>query len=142
MTSNENNLLIEENKRITQAYRHLLKSARFSQSDKNILRIRKAFDIANESHKGVRRKSRESYIFHPLAVAQIIAEEIGLGTTSILCALLHDVVEDTDLTIKDIENYFGPKEAKIIDGLTKIEAVFEREHSSIQAVNFKKSSLP
>ncbi|MGB0805701.1 MAG: RelA/SpoT family protein [Salibacteraceae bacterium] len=129
-----------EDKRIAKVYRDLLKSARFSQSENDVRKIRKAFDIANESHKGVRRKSGEAYIFHPLEVAQIIAEEVGLGTTSIVCALLHDVVEDTSLTIPDIENYFGPTEARIIDGLTKIEEVFERENS-IQAVNFRKIIL-
>ncbi len=131
---------LKEEKEITKAYRKLLKSARYSQTEEDVRKIRKAFDIANESHKGVRRKSGEAYIFHPLEVAQIIAEEVGLGTTSIVCALLHDVVEDTSLTIDDIEDYFGPTEARIIDGLTKIEEVFEREHS-IQAVNFRKIIL-
>lgn len=130
----------EEEKEITKVYQNLLKSARFSQTEDDVRKIRKAFDIANESHKGVRRKSGEAYIFHPLEVAQIVAEEIGLGTTTIICALLHDVVEDTNLTIDDIDSYFGPTEARIIDGLTKIEEVFERE-SSIQAVNFRKIIL-
>lgn len=130
----------QEEKDIIKAYRKLLQSARYSQTVEDVRKIRKAFDIANESHKGVRRKSGEAYIFHPLEVAQIIAEEIGLGTTSIVCALLHDVVEDTSLTIDDIEDYFGPTEARIIDGLTKIEEVFERENS-IQAVNFRKIIL-
>jgi len=129
-----------EEKEIAKAYRKLLKSARYSQQDKDVLRIRKAFDIANESHKGVRRKSGEAYIFHPIEVAQIVAEEIGLGTVSIVCALLHDVVEDTSLTINDIETYFGPSEAKIIDGLTKIEAVFERNDTQ-QTENFRKIIL-
>ncbi len=129
-----------EEKEIAGAYRKLLHSARFSQQEEDIKKIRKAFDIANESHKGVRRKSGEAYIFHPIEVAQIVAEEIGLGTTSIVCALLHDVVEDTNLKIKDIETYFGPTEAKIIDGLTKIEAVFE-QGNSIQAENFRKIIL-
>lgn len=130
----------EEEKEITKAYQNLLKSARYSQTEEDVRKIRKAFDIANESHKGVRRKSGEAYIFHPLEVAQIIAEEVGLGTTSIVCALLHDVVEDTSLTIDDIADYFGPTEARIIDGLTKIEEVFERG-TSIQAVNFRKIIL-
>lgn len=129
-----------EEREIARAYRKLLESARYSQQEKDLLRIRKAFDIANESHKGVRRKSGEAYIFHPIEVAQIVAEEIGLGTTSIVCALLHDVVEDTSLSIKDIDTYFGHSEAKIIDGLTKIEAVFEKGDSA-QAENFKKIIL-
>ena len=132
--------LSDEEKEIAKVYRKLLKSARFSQSKDDVRKIRKAFDIANESHKGVRRKSGEAYIFHPLEVAQIVAEEIGLGTTTIVCALLHDVVEDTSLTIADIDAYFGPTEARIIDGLTKIEEVFERE-TSIQLVNFRKIIL-
>ena len=140
MVKKENQAIDDEEKEIAKVYRKLLKQAKFSQSKEDVLRIRKAFDIANESHKGVRRKSGEAYIFHPLEVALIIAEEIGLGTTSIVCALLHDVVEDTDLTIEDIDSYFGPTEARIIDGLTKIEEVFERE-SSIQAVNFRKIIL-
>lgn len=81
--------------------------------------IRKAFEVANEAHKNMRRQSGEPYIFHPLAVAQISAEEIGLGTTSIVCALLHDTVEDTEITLEDIRGMFGDKVAQIIDGLTK-----------------------
>ena len=130
----------EEEKKIAEAYQKLLKSARFSQNEEDMMRIQKAFDIANESHKGVHRKSGEAYIFHPLEVAQIVAGEIGLGTTSIVCALLHDVVEDTSLSIADIESYFGATEAKIIDGLTKIEAVFE-QGNSVQAENFRKIIL-
>jgi guanosine-3',5'-bis(diphosphate) 3'-pyrophosphohydrolase len=102
--------------------------------------IRKAFDMALESHKNMRRKSGEPYIYHPIAVAQIAAEEIGLGTTSIVCALLHDVVEDTDITLEDIEREFGKKTAKIIDGLTKISGVFDY-NSSLQAENFRKMLL-
>jgi GTP pyrophosphokinase len=140
MAKKENKVITEEETEIARVYRKLLHSAKYSQSKDDVRKIRKAFDIANESHKGVRRKSGEAYIFHPLEVAQIIAEEIGLGTTSIVCALLHDVVEDTSLTIDDIDAYFGPTEARIIDGLTKIEEVFERENS-IQAVNFRKIIL-
>ena len=140
MAKKEKHVISEEEKEIAKVYRQLLKSARYSQSKDDVRKIRKAFDIANESHKGVRRKSGEAYIFHPLEVAQIVAEEIGLGTTTIVCALLHDVVEDTSLTIEDIDAYFGPTEARIIDGLTKIEQVFERE-GSIQAVNFRKIIL-
>lgn len=140
MAKKAKEVLSEEEQQIVHAYRKLLKSARFSQTENDVNQIRKAFDIANESHKGVRRKSGEAYIFHPLEVAQIVAEEIGLDTTSIVCSLLHDVVEDTNLTIEDIESYFGVTEARIIDGLTKIEAVFEKGNSP-QAVNFRKIIL-
>lgn len=102
--------------------------------------IRLAFDMALDSHKDMRRKSGEPYIYHPIAVAQIAAEEIGLGTTSIVCALLHDVVEDTNITLEDIEREFGKKVAKIIDGLTKISGVFDY-NSSLQAENFRKMLL-
>nr|WP_255647459.1 RelA/SpoT family protein [Fulvivirga sedimenti] len=102
--------------------------------------IRKAFNTALEAHKGVRRKSGEPYIFHPLSVARICIDEIGLGTTSIAAALLHDVVEDTETTVQDIERDFGKKIARIIDGLTKITGVFEHG-SSQQAENFRKMLL-
>ena len=87
---------------------------------KRIEIITKAFNFANQAHKGIKRRSGEPYIMHPLAVAQIVCTEIGLGSTSICAALLHDVVEDTDYTVEDIENIFGPKIAQIVDGLTKI----------------------
>ena len=102
--------------------------------------IRKAFDLAVEAHKNQRRKSGEPYIYHPIAVAHIAAKEIGLGTTSIICALLHDVVEDTDFTLKDVEKLFGKKVSKIIDGLTKIHDVFDK-NVSMQAENFRKMLL-
>lgn len=102
--------------------------------------IRKAFDLALDSHKEMRRKSGEPYIFHPIAVAQIAAEEIGLGTTSIVCALLHDVVEDTNITLDEIEQMFGKKVRRIIDGLTKISGIFD-PNSSMQAENFRKMLL-
>jgi len=102
--------------------------------------IRKAFDLALEMHKDMRRKSGEPYIYHPIAVAQIAAEEIGLGTTSIVCALLHDVVEDTPITLQEIEAQFGKKVARIIDGLTKISGIFD-PNSSMQAENFRKMLL-
>src|SRR5690554_2295134 len=109
-----------ENKEIRRRYRALLRACKptLQRGDKQT--IRKAFDMALEYHKDMRRKSGEPYIYHPLAVAQISAEEIGLGTTSIVCALLHDVVEDTDITLEDVEREFGEKVARIIDGLTKI----------------------
>src|SRR5690606_34042283 len=102
--------------------------------------IRKAFDLALESHKDMRRKSGEPYIYHPIAVAQIAAEVIGLGTTSIVCALLHDVVEDTSVTLQDIEEQFGKKVVRITDGLTKISGIFD-PNSSMQAENFLKMLL-
>jgi len=89
----------------------------------------------------VRRKSGEPYILHPLAVAQICAEEIGLGTTSVICALLHDTVEDTDITLEDVKLKFGDKVSRIIDGLTKISGVFDQQDKSMQAENFKKMLL-
>jgi GTP pyrophosphokinase len=103
--------------------------------------IREAFDMALDAHKNMRRKSGEPYIFHPLAVATICAEEIGLGTTSIVCALLHDVVEDTYVTLADVRMKFGEKVSRIIDGLTKISEVFDQKDKSMQAENFKKMLL-
>ena len=102
--------------------------------------IRKAFNLAVEAHKNMRRKSGEPYIFHPIAVARICAEEIGLGTTSVISALLHDTVEDTDVTLEDVEAMFGKKVARIIDGLTKISGVVDH-NISIQAENFRKVLL-
>jgi GTP pyrophosphokinase len=102
--------------------------------------IRKAFKLSYDAHKGMRRKSGELYIMHPLSVARIVNQEIGLGATSIICALLHDVVEDTDYTIEDIDNIFGPKIASIIDGLTKISGVFDA-NTSQQAENFRRILL-
>ena len=103
--------------------------------------ITKAFNFARQAHKGVRRLSGEPYIMHPIAVAQIACEEVGLGSTSICAALLHDVVEDTDYTTEDIENIFGPKIAQIVDGLTKISGGIFGEQASAQAENFKKLLL-
>ncbi|MBW4891419.1 bifunctional (p)ppGpp synthetase/guanosine-3',5'-bis(diphosphate) 3'-pyrophosphohydrolase [Mucilaginibacter sp. HMF5004] len=129
-----------EKTEILKRYRALLRACKptMQKGDKSM--IRKAFDMALESHKDMRRKSGEPYIYHPIAVAQIAAEEIGLGTTSIVCALLHDVVEDTSVTLDDIERDFGKKVAKIIDGLTKISGVFDT-NSSLQAENFRKMLL-
>ena len=103
--------------------------------------VKKAFKMAEDAHQGMRRKSGEPYIIHPLSVATIVSEEIGLGVKSIISALLHDVVEDTHLTIEDIENGFGKKIATIIDGLTKISGVFDKETNSLQAENFRKMLL-
>lgn len=102
--------------------------------------IRKAFDVAVDAHKEMRRKSGEPYIYHPIAVARICAEEMGLGPTAIICALLHDTVEDTHITLEDIEDLFGLRVRKIIDGLTKIPEVFD-ENASVQAENFRKMVL-
>lgn len=132
--------LEEEKNEILKRYRALLRASKSTLQKGDKRMIRKAFDMALESHKDMRRKSGEPYIYHPIAVAQIAAEEIGLGTTSIVCALLHDVVEDTDVTLDDIEAEFGKKVAKIIDGLTKISGVFDT-NSSLQAENFRKMLL-
>jgi GTP pyrophosphokinase len=99
--------------------------------------IRKAFRMANEAHRGMRRKSGEPYILHPIAVAKIVTHEIGLGAKAVISAILHDIVEDTDYTLEDVENNFGKKVASIIDGLTKISGVFDNK-SSLQAENFRK----
>ena len=129
-----------EKTEILKRYRALLRASKSTLQKGDKRMIRKAFDMALESHKDMRRKSGEPYIYHPIAVAQIAAEEIGLGTTSIVCALLHDVVEDTNVTLEEIEQEFGKKVAKIIDGLTKISGVFDT-NSSLQAENFRKMLL-
>ena len=127
-----------EKKEILRRYRNVLKVWHTRKTEADKQQVRKAFDLAVEAHKDMRRRSGEPYIYHPLDVARIAAEDIGLGTTSIVCALLHDVVEDTDYTLKDIEGLFGKKVAKIIDGLTKIEDIFDYSSTSKQAENFKK----
>ncbi|HEY9562061.1 MAG TPA: HD domain-containing protein, partial [Anseongella sp.] len=129
-----------EKREILKRYRALLRACKptLQRGDKRL--IRKAFEKSMEAHKEMRRKSGEPYIYHPIAVAQVCAEEIGLGTTSIVCALLHDTVEDTDLTLEEIDREFGPKCAHIIDGLTKISGVFDHT-SSLQAENFRKMLL-
>jgi GTP pyrophosphokinase len=130
----------QEKKEIVRQYRSLLRSIRpkLKRGDKELLRH--AFEIATEAHKTMRRKSGEPYILHPIAVAQICIEEIGLGVRSTICALLHDTVEDTDITLDDIEREFGSEIAKIVDGLTKIANVIDA-NSSQQAENFKKILL-
>jgi len=130
----------EENKDIVRRYKTLLRScnSEITREDKKL--IRKAFNLAVEAHKDVRRKSGEPYIFHPIAVAQIVAKDLGLDATSIACALLHDVVEDTHYTLNDIEKIFSPKIRKIIDGLTKISG-FSEQDISAQAENFRKMLL-
>lgn len=128
---------VEEKKEIISRYRRLLRKAKPILNDGDAKLIKRAFTISLEAHKDMRRKSGELYIFHPLSVAEICVEEIGLGATSIIAALLHDVVEDTDIQLDDIERIFGKKIAKIIDGLTKIKGVFDYG-SSQQAENFRK----
>ena len=131
----------KENKAIAQEYKELLRISyqTLSADDKKL--IRKAFDFAVEAHKDVRRKSGEAYIFHPIAVAKIVASEIGLGATSIAAALMHDVVEDTDITVADIEREFNHKVAQIVEGLTKIAQFKKDMNISMQAENFRKMLL-
>ena len=126
---------------INDAFQKLLNDYLASRHRKKVDLITKAFNFAKQAHKGVRRLSGEPYIMHPIAVAQIACSEIGLGSTSICSALLHDVVEDTDYTVEDISNIFGPKIAQIVDGLTKISGGIFGEQASAQAENFKKLLL-
>jgi len=132
--------LEKEKKEIINKYRSLLRVCNDKTSKEDKKNIRKAFNLAVKGHENVRRKSGEPYILHPIAVAHICAKEIGLGTTSIICALLHDIVEDTQYTINDIEKLFGKKISLIIDGLTKIADVFDQK-VSLQAENFRKMLL-
>lgn len=131
-----------ENKEIVRKYRELLSVLYHKTNDEQRKLIRKAFVLATNAHNGVRRKSGEPYIYHPIAVAMICCKEMNLGTTSVVCALLHDVVEDTDYTLEDMRDMFGDTVAEIIDGLTKIEdlVLYDRS-SSIQAENFRKIFL-
>ena len=130
-----------DEKQINDAFQELLNQYLASRHRKKIEIITKAFNFAKQAHKGVRRRSGEPYILHPIAVARIVCVEIGLGSTSICAALLHDVVEDTDYTVEDIENLFGHKIAQIVDGLTKISGGIFGDHASAQAENFKKLLL-
>ncbi len=130
----------EEKKEILRQYRALLRVLKQKMKPGDKMLLRNAFEIAAEAHKTMRRKSGEPYILHPLAVAKICAEEIGLGIRSTICALLHDTVEDTDVTLEDVQREFGPEIAKIVDGLTKISTVLDA-NSSQQAENFKKILL-
>lgn len=131
-----------ENKEIVRKYRELLSVLYHKTNDEQRKLIRKAFVLATNAHNGVRRKSGEPYIYHPIAVAMICCKEMNLGTTSVVCALLHDVVEDTDYTLEDMRDMFGDTVAEIIDGLTKIEdLVLDDRSSSIQAENFRKIFL-
>ncbi|MBN8566927.1 MAG: bifunctional (p)ppGpp synthetase/guanosine-3',5'-bis(diphosphate) 3'-pyrophosphohydrolase [Flavobacteriales bacterium] len=130
-----------ENKAIAKEYKELLRISyqTLTPEDKKI--IRKAFDVAVEAHKDQRRKSGEAYIFHPIAVAKIVASEIGLGATAIAAALMHDVVEDSPITVAEIEKMFNPKIAQLVDGLTKIAKVKTDQEISMQAENFRKMLL-
>ncbi len=130
-----------EEEMIEQAFQELLNDYLATKHRKRVEIITKAFNFANQAHKGIKRRSGEPYILHPIAVAKIVCNEIGLGSTSICAALLHDVVEDTDYTVEDIENIFGPKIAQIVDGLTKIAGGIFGDHASAQAENFKKLLL-
>lgn len=127
-----------EERLIQDYYDDLMKACERKVSEDGKARIQKAFEFANNAHAGVKRKSGEPYIIHPLAVAKIVVEEIGLSATSIISALLHDVVEDTDYTLEDISNLFGEKVASIVDGLTKLQGEFSAQHDSKQAHNFRK----
>ena len=141
----ENSTLKEKEKAeeemIEQAFQQLLSDYLHTKHRRRVEIITKAFHFANQAHRGIKRRSGEPYIMHPIAVARIACNEIGLGSTSICAALLHDVVEDTDYTIEDIENLFGPKIAQIVDGLTKIAGGIFGDHASAQAENFKKLLL-
>src|SRR6476646_3256491 len=130
----------QEKKLILREYRALLRilKPKLKPGDKEL--VRRAFEIAADAHKTMRRKSGEPYILHPLAVAMICVEEIGLGVRSTICALLHDTVEDTDISLNDVQKEFGDEIAKIVDGLTKISSVLDA-NTSAQAENFKKILL-
>ena len=130
-----------EDKMVEDEFQTLVDAYLASKHRKKVDVITKAFNFAKHAHKGVRRLSGEPYIMHPIAVAKIVCVEIGLGSTSICAALLHDVVEDTEYTVEDIENMFGAKVAQIVDGLTKISGGIFGDHASAQAENFKKLLL-
>ena len=133
--------LEEEKKEIASRYKDMLKDTYQTLSNEDKLLIRKAFDIAADAHKDQRRKTGEPYIYHPIAVAKIVANEIGLGAYSIASALLHDVVEDTEYSFADIEQLFGETITKIVNGLTKISKLQKDQNVSIQAENFRKMLL-
>ena len=130
-----------EEKLVNEAFQAMLSTYLASKHRKKVDIITRAFNFAKHAHKGVRRKSGEPYILHPIAVARVVSEEIGLGSTSICAALLHDVVEDTEYTVDDISNLFGPKIAQIVDGLTKISGGIFGDKASAQTENFKKLLL-
>ena len=131
----------EEERMIEEAYQDVLEGYLKSNHRKKVEIIERAYKFAKEAHKGVRRRSGEPYILHPIAVAKIASQEIGLGSTSICAAFLHDVVEDTDYTVEDIEQHFGKKIAQIVAGLTKISGGIFGDKASAQAENFRKLLL-
>ena len=131
---------IEEKELIRKEFEELISVCPKCKTEKGLKLVSKAFELAREAHKGVKRKSGEPYILHPLAVARIVAEEIGLGSTGVAASLLHDVIEDTDYTYEDLEAIFGSKVASIVDGLTKLSGVFDKNQSA-QAENFRKLLL-
>lgn len=131
----------QDEKMIEDAFHDLLSGYLNSNHRKKVEIIEKAYHFAKEAHSGVRRRSGEPYIMHPIAVARIVSREIGLGSTSICAALLHDVVEDTDYTVEDIEQHFGPKIAQLVEGLTKISGGIFGDKASVQAENFRKLLL-
>ena len=133
--------LEEEKKALAREYKELLRISYQTLTDADKKLIRKAFDVAVDAHKDQRRKSGEAYIFHPIGVAKIVASEIGLGATGIAAALLHDVVEDTPITVEDLERMFNPKIAQLVEGLTKISQVKKDMNISMQAENFRKMLL-
>jgi len=141
MNPNQPDLQLSEDELIQQEFEALLNDYLNSPHRKKVELITKAFNFAKKAHKGFRRRSGEPYIMHPLAVARIVSSEIGMGSTSICAALLHDVVEDTDYTVDDIANLFGLKIAQIVEGLTKISGGVFAEHASAQAENFRKLVL-
>ncbi len=130
----------KDNKAICERYRSILRSLRDRSTAQELATIRRALNLALDAHSNIRRKSGEPYILHPLEVAMIVVDEIGLGATSVISALLHDVVEDSDYRLEDIDRLFGEKIARIIDGLTKISGVFDQS-TSAQAENFRKMLL-
>lgn len=132
--------LEQENKEILARYKDLISNTYRTLDEENNKLIRKAFDIALDAHKDQRRKSGEPYIYHPIAVAKIVATEIGLGATSIACALLHDVIEDSDYTYEDLKKIFGDKIANIVNGLTKI-SIMNHQNISVQSENYRKLLL-
>lgn len=132
--------LEQENKEILARYKDLISNTYRTLDEENNKLIRKAFDIALDAHKDQRRKSGEPYIYHPIAVAKIVATEIGLGATSIACALLHDVIEDSDYTYEDLKKIFGGKIADIVNGLTKI-SIMNHQNISVQSENYRKLLL-
>ena len=141
MDSSKNFTTEEEDRTIEAAFREVMDGYLASNHRKKVEIIERAYRFAKEAHKGIRRRSGEPYILHPIAVAKIVSQEIGLGSTSICAALLHDVVEDTEYTVEDIERLFGKKIAQIVAGLTKISGGIFGDKASLQAENFRKLLL-